>query len=213
MATRADASVTGMLRWASVVMTALVVVAGCSTQVEQTMESIPSADSTQSPTPTPIADAERVLLRLSTEPTMAPYPGGTVERPPWFTLYDDGKAIYVDYEIGTQVGTEISLKQAQLSQDQVDDLITFALEDGGMAEANGYYRDDRAATDQDNTVFDLHTDNVDKRVLAYGLGQPSRVRHPIKARDAWPGGFRTSVRTSPTAAARISANTSQRPTS
>ena len=47
---------------------------------------------------------------------MIPYPGQTVERPPAFTLYANGRVIYVDYEIGTQSGTEISLKQAQLSE-------------------------------------------------------------------------------------------------
>ena len=52
-------------------------------------------------------------------------------------------------------------------------MITFALEDGGLADANSYYDDNEAATDQANTVFELRYPGVDKRVLAYALGDTS----------------------------------------
>ncbi len=104
---------------------------------------------------------------------MAPYPGGTVELPPWFTLYADGRAIYLDYVLGTLEGTSIGIRHAQLSDDQVNDLITFALDDGGLADARGYYGDNDAATDQDNTVFELRSGRGDRRVVAYGLGDSS----------------------------------------
>ena len=102
-----------------------------------------------------------------------PYPGGTVESPPPFTLYGDGHAVYVDYMFQTSEGTEIGLRHAQLSEDQVTDLITFALEDGGLTDARASYDDDMAATDQGNTVFEIHGGGVDKIVSVYALGGSS----------------------------------------
>jgi hypothetical protein len=129
--------------------------------------SSPSAVATPSPQPTP--NENEVVLRLSRQATLAPAPGRTVEPPAMFTLYADGRAIYVDYVVTERDGTVVSLQQAQLSEDQVSELIAFALADGGLSEARTAYPD-APISDAGNTIFEVHGAGVDKQVLVNALG-------------------------------------------
>ena len=100
---------------------------------------------------------------------MAPAPGSTVQVPPIFTLYADGRAIYVDYVVTERRGTVVSIQHAQLSEGQASELVEFALGVGGLAEAQPNYPS-APVTDAENTIFEVHGGGTDKRVVAYALG-------------------------------------------
>ena len=105
---------------------------------------------------------------------MAPNPGMTVETPPRFTLYRDGLAIFVDYSKSTADNPHFRLRHAQLSTEQIDSLLRFALEDGGLREARTTYTE-APVTDAGNTIFEIHGNGVDKRVSAYAIGHTSET--------------------------------------
>ncbi len=100
---------------------------------------------------------------------MAVYPGQTVERPPAFTLYSDGRALYLDWFWGETQGEVISLREAYLSSAQIERLVAFALDEGGLAEAQAAYMD-APISDAGNTIFEIDSDNTRKRVIVYALG-------------------------------------------
>jgi hypothetical protein len=170
-----------MLRWAAFVVVGMTLLVACSSEIPP----VPATDGpTRSPSPTasPLpslapspswaVEGNEVLLRLSREATMAPAPGSTVETPPLFTLYSDGRVIYVDYVVESRGGTAVSLQQAHLSEDQVTELIAFALRDGGLAEADASYLE-APIFDAPNTIFEIHGGGVDKGVLVSALGYTS----------------------------------------
>ena len=80
-----------------------------------------------------------------------------------------------------------ALMQAQLSPEQVDVLIGYALGPGGLAAADAVY-DDRFVTDQNTTTFIIDADGVSKTVSAYALGLPEpRASAPMTPSwPAWP---------------------------
>ncbi len=101
-------------------------------------------------------------------------------RLPIFTLYGDGRVVFVqtmaeqpprddDLVAGQPVRT------ATLSEDQVQDLLRYALADGGLAIAKTDYSNDMVA-DAPTAVFTINAEGDSKTVSAYGLGiegQPS----------------------------------------
>jgi hypothetical protein len=137
---------------------------------------------------------------MSYEPTMMPYPGTTVERPHPFTLYADGRAIYSDKAYASDHGTAVALRQAQLTQDQVDQLIAFALDEGGLATAKASYpATPLYPTDGDITIFELHAQGSDKIVSVYAPGEPDpadpdgAIRRKLGALAARLESFATAV--------------------
>ncbi len=95
---------------------------------------------------------------------------------PTFTLYADGTAVYRPSTGGT-MDAPPPLMQAQLSPEQVDALIGYALGPGGLAAADAVY-DDQFVTDQNTTTFIIDADGVSKTVSAYALGFPAPEPRP-----------------------------------
>jgi len=143
-----------------------ILIVGCGGPVP-TQTATPSQPAAPSPTVAP-PPADAVLLRLSHVPTMHPYPGQTVEPPAKFTLFGDRTAVFVSRQAFGTNSTQLELAKAQLSPEQANQLIAFALDEGGLATAHGYYPGP-SISDADNTVFELHLDGDDKVVTAYAL--------------------------------------------
>lgn len=97
------------------------------------------------------------------------YPGATVEPPPAFTLYGDGRVIYATERSGPDGTPVTELRQARLTEEQVAALIENALGPGGLATARERYADVPFADDV-TTNFEVHAAGYDKRVAVYALG-------------------------------------------
>lgn len=97
------------------------------------------------------------------------YPGSTVEAPPTFTLYGDGRVIYTIEHSRPDDAPSIELRQARLTEEQIAAIVDNALGPGGLAAARERYADVPLADDV-TTVFELHAHGVDKTVSVYALG-------------------------------------------
>lgn len=96
------------------------------------------------------------------------YPGYTMQSPPRFTLYGDGRVMYAQ-SMGAGTVTSVEIRQARLTEEQVDQLLVAALVDGGLATASGHYSGGPYADDV-TTTFEIHAAGIDKSVSVYGLG-------------------------------------------
>jgi hypothetical protein len=156
-----------MIRWVTTLIS-VVVGLGCATQV---VVPTPTPIAT-APSPTPAATdrprgAMDVVLRMSVGGGLR-YPGATVELPPYFTLYGDGRVIYLRWTTkGTETSVEIQMARA--TDEQIDQLLVGALDDGGLATASGHYSEGPFADDV-TTTFQIHAAGIDKSVSVYGLG-------------------------------------------
>ena len=117
----------------------------------------------------------------------------TVEQPAQFSLYGDGLAIYtVEHQPTGTVARTFELLQARLTDRQVDAMLRYALESGGLATAAERY-DDVTITDMPTTVFEVHAGGYDKTVSVYALGDmgtdapsaPERARFLHLAINWW----------------------------
>jgi hypothetical protein len=86
---------------------------------------------------------------------------------PPFTLYGDDSVVYRPATDTTDTGYP-PLMTATLSPDQVDALLTFALEDGHLRQAHESYP--RPMPDAGSTTFSIDAGGVTKRVTVTGLG-------------------------------------------
>jgi hypothetical protein len=93
---------------------------------------------------------------------------------PFFTLYGDGTVIYapLDLDPGFEAGNPTvarPLRTMRLTPDQVQQLLVFALRDGGLAAAKLRY-DNPLVADASTAVFTVSAGGVVKTVEAVGLG-------------------------------------------
>lgn len=110
---------------------------------------------------------------------------------PVFTLYGDGTAVFVQTTAEFKqspggVSTNQPLRTAKLSEEQVQALLLYALQDGGLAVAKEEYSNMMVA-DAPTAVFTISADNDTKTVSAYGLGfesQPSADSAVLRQLDA-----------------------------
>jgi hypothetical protein len=118
----------------------------------------------------PSPGASTVVLRMTVGGGLVPMSVRYTDLPT-FTLYADGSAIFREQLDRAPVpGAPFPpLVRAQLSPEQADSLIAFALGPGGLLEAREHYADSRVM-DAPTTVFDLDTPTLTKRVTAYALG-------------------------------------------
>jgi hypothetical protein len=92
---------------------------------------------------------------------------------PYFTLYGDGTVVFVSNvpvefrENQPAVGQ--SIRTAKLSEAQIQDLIEFALADGGLAIAREQY-DNPMVADAPTAVFEINADGDSKTVSVMALG-------------------------------------------
>ncbi len=93
---------------------------------------------------------------------------------PYFTLYGDGRAVFVSASSIVEpsldgVMTGSPLRTATLSEAQIQDLLLFALADGGLAQARAEYQNPVVA-DAPSAVFEIHADGDSKTVTVVALG-------------------------------------------
>ena len=160
----------------------LFLVVGCSTepQPSEPQASTPAASATQfasaTPSdPTPTESLQRptgaldVVLRFADYPAM-PFPGNALTGPPVFTLYGDGRAIYTTGTEPYDSQNPLVMRQAQLTDEQVDALIADALGPGGLAIAASRYDFAPEYSDQPLATFELNVGGLSKFVSARALG-------------------------------------------
>lgn len=121
----------------------------------------------QSPEPTVDPDSVRVVLRMSVGGGFVPMTVALLEVPT-FTLYADGSVIFRP-SVGGTFDAPPPLVRAELSDEQVAALLTFAVGPGGLADAAERY-DNMFVSDAPTTLFTIDTPDLVKTVSVYALG-------------------------------------------
>jgi hypothetical protein len=112
----------------------------------------------------------------------------TSQVPP-FTMYGDGTVIFRNPmlqlpEPQGSVATFNPLRTAKLSEEQIQDLLVYALGEGGLAIARANYENNMVA-DASTAVFTVHAGGVDKTVSVYALGMDTQGGVDAPARAAF----------------------------
>lgn len=114
-------------------------------------------------------DPAAVVLRMFTGGGFVPVEIAFMENPV-FTLYGNNVAIFRPTTSSDDITDPLApYLCAQLAPEQVDELLAFALEDGGLATAGELYPDP-FIVDTPNTVFTIDADSVSKAITVQALG-------------------------------------------
>jgi hypothetical protein len=143
----------------------------------------PSASPQSSPSSTPggighATGATDVVLRAEQAGGFTA-PAFQMTRVPEFTLYGDGTVLYqlpYDQDDAAPIGPP-RLAVARLSAEQVDALLAFAINAGGLGTAKPQYINPLVA-DAPDTIFTIATDDVTKTVTAQALGMADDPNNP-----------------------------------
>lgn len=168
---------------------------GASTPPTQSPTSGPSSAPSDAPSSPPVGDvvdyatgATDVILRYDMGPgfVMAGYAATMV---PPFTLYGDGTVIFRDpaLEIPPAQGSVFvmnPMRIATLSEAQIQELLVFALGEGGLAAARPDYRNDMVA-DAGTAIFTIRAGGIEKTVSIYALGIDTQGGVDAPARAAF----------------------------
>jgi hypothetical protein len=108
---------------------------------------------------------------------------------PHFTLYGDGTIIFRDPmaappEPEGPLFKSGPLKTAKLSEEQIQDLLRLALDDGGLAVARAEYTNDMIA-DASTAIFTITAGGQTKTVNVYALGLDMEGQADAQARSAF----------------------------
>ncbi len=121
--------------------------------------------------------ADEVVLRYEDVGGFTP-PEWQAARLPYFTLYGDGRVVFqqttaemAPREDNVFVGAP--LRTALLTEDQVQELLEYALTDGGLAIARTDYQNPMIA-DVPTAVFTINAANDSKTVSVVGLGMENQ---------------------------------------
>ncbi len=147
-----------------------------SLSVDEAPSPTPASTPPPSPTPTGIAHptgADEIVLRYDEAGGFVPVEWMSAHVP-YFTLYGDGRVVFVSTTAIVEptpdgVVTSMPVRTAVLSEEQVQDLLVFALRDGGLAVARADYQNPMVA-DAPSTVFEIHADGDTKTVSIMALG-------------------------------------------
>ena len=156
---------------------------------------VPSAAPTETPGASPAGDliehltgATDILLRYEDVGghMMASF---TASMTPHFTLYGDGTVIFRNPALGIppmqgSVAVFNPLRTATLSEEQIQDLLVFALGEGGLAAARPDYRNDMVA-DASTATFTVNAAGISKSVAIYALGMEVQGLADAPARAAF----------------------------
>ena len=129
----------------------------------------------QSAVPSTDPASTHVILRMQVGGGFVPMTVNLLEVPT-FTLYEDGTAIFRPKSVDAY-DTPPALVQAQLSDAQVEALLTYALGPGGLAAAAEKY-DEMFVSDAPTTTFTVDIPELTKTVSAYALGFELPPGHP-----------------------------------
>lgn len=135
------------------------------------------------PSASPTADADRIVHPTGATDVVLRYgeEGGFVmasyaaTRVPIFTLYGDGTIVFqplseeLPAPLANGATPGVPLRIAKLDDAQMQELLLFALQDGGLAGARATYNNDMVA-DAGTAVFDLAAGGLTKKVSVYALG-------------------------------------------
>lgn len=93
---------------------------------------------------------------------------------PYFTLYGDGTVVFVQTSANVQpaedgISRGYPLRSGKLTEAQVQDLLEFALRDGGLAIAKAEYQNPLVA-DAPTAIFEVNADGARKKVSVVALG-------------------------------------------
>ncbi len=171
----------------------LIVAVGCANQTLTPTSALPTPPITPPTAPTPRqtlaiehpTGATDIVLRMAISGGLR-YPGATVESPPAFTLYGDGRVIYSIQRPRPDGSTLTELRQARLTEEQIATMVENALGPGGLAAARVWYADVPIADDV-TTNFEVHAGGVDKTVAVYALGYSEEGMPDAAARLAFEG--------------------------
>lgn len=155
----------------------------------------PSSIPSDGPAGSPVGDvvdhatgATDVVLRYDLGPgfVMAGFAATMV---PPFTLYGDGTVIYRDpaLEIPPAQGSAFvmnPMRIARLSEAQVQELLIFALGEGGLAAARADYQNVMVA-DAGTAIFTIRAGGIEKTVSVYALGLDTQGGADAPARAAF----------------------------
>jgi hypothetical protein len=130
--------------------------------------------------------ATDVVLRLDEGGGMMIRGGGATLVPP-FTLYGDGTVVFRNpaLEPPPAIGPVMvgnPMRTARLDEDQIQDLLNFALTEGGLGVAKLQY-DNPMLADAGTAIFTIRAGGLDKTVNVYALGldDPTTPDRPARA--------------------------------
>jgi hypothetical protein len=166
-------------RVGTLIVVLILLTVGCSSIEVPTPSTLPTGSNlATAPLLTPAATRSQliahpsgptdVVLRMSITGGLR-YPGATVEPPPKFTLYGDGRVIYALEHAAPDGSTAIELRRARLTEEQIAAIVEYALGPGGLASARERYEDVPIADDV-TTNFEVHALGGNKTVAVYALG-------------------------------------------
>ena len=118
--------------------------------------------------------AEDIVLRLEEGGGFVPAEFAATNVP-FFTLYGDGTVIFRkldDFPMPPEDGGPTiyaPLRAAKLTPEQIQELLEFAITEGGLGVAKAEYRNDMVA-DAGTTTFTISANGTTKTVSAYALG-------------------------------------------
>ena len=180
--------------------TMAIIVAACSGAGASTPPTgAPTSDASSGPSDAPASapvggavdhatGATDVILRYDLGPgfVMAGFAATMV---PPFTLYGDGTVVYRDpaLEILPPQGSVFvmyPMRIAKLSEEQIQELLVFALGEGGLAAARPDYRNDMVA-DAGTAIFTVRAGGIEKTVSIYALGIDTQGGIDAPARAAF----------------------------
>jgi hypothetical protein len=183
-------------RRSALLVLALVVATACSTggSSSSTPTGAASPAQTSSPTVTGIAHPTgpgEIVLRLDESGGFVP-PEFLAAHVPQFTLYGDGTVVFTAMEPSRparadNVSVGEPIRTAKLSEDQVQQLLEYAIRDGRLGVAKAEYQNPLVA-DAATAVFTLDADGAKKTVsvVALGMEDPeltpdTEIKHSLAA--------------------------------
>lgn len=182
-----------MLRLPATLVLVALAAAACSTGGASTSSPTTGPTSPASPAASPLnpttvpspssegilhpTGAEEIVLRLDEAGGFTP-PEWQAARIPYFTLYGDGRVVFIQTtatlpERSDNVFVGMPLRTATLSEDQVQELLAYALREGGLAIARESY-DNPMVADAPSSIFTINAENDTKTVNVMALGMENQ---------------------------------------
>jgi hypothetical protein len=171
----------GTARRAAIALAGAATILSASATLADDASPVPGACWTQAPGelgsvahPT---DPEAIVLRMSVGGGFVPLEVAFLESPT-FTLYGNNVAVFRPSVAQDPITDPLPPYQCvELTPEQVDRLLTDALEAGGLRQASDLYPDPYIA-DTPNTVFTIDADGVDKTITIQALGFDPQAPDP-----------------------------------